>query len=296
MKRRKFNSHESVFDWQGVGNNPKRLQGVLKRLLVLREGGLTRHWILTVFHYGRFVQHLIKRSGSRGAVIYLKGCHVLLQQVVGGHLLDDTRKLGPAISRSHSGLPRVIPIYHRKMILEGNRWTVILWSSFFWLYRVLDAKGSIKLGSITKPFEVSSDFLKGWVWWLVQFLPIFFDMIERKGTANIVRARSRNPLKKGESRLPDATGKSIPEYISMLAAAVLPFLTEKQVKDPARRELANSPLLRDLKPGPVLITKSGPNSAKGPDEGPGPNTRTSTGSILTDLSMWLEQPNLLSTQ
>lgn len=293
MKTRKVQHTKSVFDWQGCGNTPKRLQGALKRLLVLREGGLTRHWILTIYHYGRFVQHLIKRSGSRGCVIYLKACHVLLQQVAGGQLLDDTRRLGCAVSRSHSGLPRVIPIYHRKMILEGNRWTVILWSSFFWLYRVLDAKGRIKLSSITKPFEVSPEFLKGWVWWLVQFLPVMFDLIGRSGTANVVRARSRSPLKRGVSRLPEFSG-TIPDYISMLAATVLPFLTEKQVKDPARRELANSPLLRDLKPSPVLITKSGPNSAKGPDEGPGPNTRTSIGSILTDILCWLEDPKLLS--
>lgn len=293
MKTRKEQS-SPIFDWQRIGNSARLLTGALRRVLVLREGGLTRFWVLTIYHYGAFIVRLRKSSGSRGVVIYLKGCHVLLNQVVAGQRLDNPRRLGCAISRTRSGLPRVIPILHRRMILSGDKWTVRLWSSFFWLYRVLDTKGKIKLSTITKPFEVSHVILREWVWWLIQFLPIFFDMLGRKGTANVVRARSRSPLKKGVSLLPDGKGVSAPEYITMLVATVFPYLTERQVKDPARRELANSPLLKELKPGPIIISKSGPNSAKGPDEGPGPNTRTSTGSILTDILCWLSRPNLLS--
>jgi len=293
MKQRKVESRP-IFDWQRIGNSARLLTGALRRVLVLREGGLTRHWVLTIYHYGAFIVRLRKSSGSRGVVIYLKGCHVLLNQVAGGQRLDNPRRLGCAISRTRSGLPRVIPILHRRMILSGDKWTVKIWSSFFWLYRVLDTKGKIKLSSITKPFEVSHVILREWVWWLIQFLPLFFNMIGREGVAKTIRARSRSPLNRGESLLPDGEGVSIPDYITMLVATVFPLFTEQEEKDPLRLYEINQPLLKDLQPVPLIISKSGPNSAKGPDEGPGPNTRTSTGSILTDILCWISRPNLLS--
>lgn len=302
MKTRKVQQIKPVFDWQGLVNKPARLASCLRRLIALREGGLTRFWVLTVYHYARWVHARTRSVGTRGVVIYLKGCHVLLQQVVGGQTLDNPRRLGCAISRSRQGLPRIIPVLHRKSIMSGDIWVTKLWSSLFWLYRVLDCKGKIKLSTITAPFEVSKDFIRKWSWWLVQFLPILFDLIGRKGSANIVRARSRSPLKKGETQFLEMEGKlppgvlnSIPieEYISLIVGMLFPFLTERQVKDPERRDLANSPLLRDLKPVPITLSKSGPNSQKGPNEGPGPTTRTNTGSILTDILVWLQHPTLL---
>jgi hypothetical protein len=293
MKRRKFESNESVFDWQRAGNRPSLLANCLRRLIALREGGLTRHWVLTAYHFGAYIARQRKTVGVKGVVIYLKGCYVLLQQVVGNQVLDNPRRLGCAISRSRSGLPRLIPVYHRKMILSGDKWTVKIWTSFFWLYRVLEFPGRLKLTSITKPFELNHLQLRRWVWWLAQFLPIFFEMIGRKGSANIVRARTRSSKKLEETSLPDGNGIPIPEYISLLIGSIFPYLTERQVKDPARRDMANSPLLKELKPSPVLISKSGPNSAKGPDEGPGPNTRTNTGAILTDIMVWLGNSKLL---
>jgi hypothetical protein len=278
LMTRKILKHESVFDWQRLGNKASLLASVLRRLIALREGGLTRHWVLTAYHYGAYIVAQRKTVGVKGVVIYLKGCYVLLQQVAGGQVLDNPRRLGCAISRSRSGLPRLIPVYHRKRIIAGDKWTVKIWTSFFWLYRVLDFPGRLKLGSITKPFELDHLLVRRWVWWLANFLPIFFEKIGRKGTANVVRARTRSSKKVlEETLLPEGKGISIPEYISMLVGTIFPFLTERQVKDPARRELANSPLLKELKPGPILLSTSGPNSAKGPDEGPGPGTRTGSG-------------------
>jgi hypothetical protein len=144
--------------------------------------------------------------------------------------------------------------------------------------------------------------VKEWIWWLARFLPLFFDMIGRKGSANIVRARTRSPLKRGESSFDQFEASldqgvlskiSMGDYISLVTGMIFPYLTERQVKDPARRDLANSPLLKELKPRPILISKSGPNSAKGPDEGPG-SSRTNSGSILTDILVWLRNPGLLA--
>lgn len=283
----------TTFSWQPIRNIGFTLGAALRRVVFLRDGGPTSNWIRTAMYFGRFVGALQRSQGWRGVVIHLKGCHVLLQQCVGGHILDNPRQLGTAISRSRTGLPRVIPIIHRRSILSGDVWAIKIWSSFFWLYRVIDIPGKLKLGTITRPFEVNYLIIMEWCGWLVQFLPVFLELVGfPKEGKDLSQKRRSLPLNGEEtSLLLSLCGKSH-EFVELLTALLLPSVESDLAKKIPRKEWKSlmRPILMNLQPRLLLLLNSGPNSAKGPGEGPGPDTRTSLGSILTDLFLWTRYP------
>jgi len=63
---------------------------------------------------------LKRDNGLPGVVKYLKVCTVVLQQVIAGHALSDCGLLGMRISRTHSGIPRIIPSRYRGLIKGGH--------------------------------------------------------------------------------------------------------------------------------------------------------------------------------
>jgi hypothetical protein len=101
----------------------------------------------------------------------------------------------------------------------------------------------------------------------------------------------------------------IPIYAYYLSAFVLPSYKTRMIcraqkfweldhgPDPYGR-VSKDPgtyfpgVIDTLKPELVTLLKSGPNSAKSMDEGPGPTTRTSIGSILTDLFLMRSTPHV----
>lgn len=74
-------------------------------------------------------QRVYRYQGMRGFVLRMKSCHVLTMQAVGGMRLEATQDLGPAVSRSGSGLPRIIPREHRARIMGGDRVLLRIWLS-----------------------------------------------------------------------------------------------------------------------------------------------------------------------
>jgi hypothetical protein len=63
---------------------------------------------------------LISKNGAKGACLILKVYAVTLQQSCGGHIVKDLTELKFRISRTNSGLPRVIPVQHRQLIRAGD--------------------------------------------------------------------------------------------------------------------------------------------------------------------------------
>lgn len=294
MRTNVLNRLRQAFSWQPDRKIGINLAGKLIKVILLREGGPTKGWIQSAFHFGRYVETLQRSQGWRGVVVNLKGCHVLLQQVVGGQVLDNPRRLGCAIGRSRQGLPLVIPVLHRQRIQHGDIWTVKIWSSFFWLYRVLEIPGRLKISTITKPFSVNYLVILEWSRWLVQFLPVFLEFIGRREDAKAIVSKRRSILTENETSLLFNLISSNIEFIEYLTALFLPHRESDLCKKIPRKEWKTlmTPILVNLQPRVLILLNSGPNSAKGPEEGPGPNTRTSSGSILTDLLIWMTHKDL----
>lgn len=59
-----------------------------------------------------------KQQGIKGLTLYLKACSVILQQSLAGYRIDNMTLIGPRISRTKSGLPRLISRRHRLIMIN----------------------------------------------------------------------------------------------------------------------------------------------------------------------------------
>jgi len=79
---------------------------------------------------------------------------------VGGYYVKDLGELRSRPKRTRAGLPLIIHSRHRRLIRKGDMKVLQLWMTLLGLYRILSFKGSLKLSTITTPFEVSTS---GWL-------------------------------------------------------------------------------------------------------------------------------------
>jgi hypothetical protein len=134
--------------------------------------------------YLAYVNRLYKKGGMRFVVIYLKACHTILQQSIGGQRLSDTGPFGARVSRTRAGgLPRVIPSLHRKRIRSGELLVIRLWLSLFSIYRILDIPGKVKLSTITDESTAKPDVVKGFTEFVHTFWGGLSILFGRKGLA-----------------------------------------------------------------------------------------------------------------
>lgn len=93
------------------------------------------------------------KQGPKTLVMYLKAAHVIMQQSIGGHYLEDMTPLGLRIRRTKgSKLPRIIPVLHRARIRAGDRNVIRFWLTMFSIYRIIEYpnyRGFIDFTSIT---------------------------------------------------------------------------------------------------------------------------------------------------
>lgn len=150
-------------------------------------GGQSRGWVKAVFHFTRLVMRIRHHQGSRGLALFLKANMLLIQRVVSGSKLTDPRLAGVATSVTNSGVPRWVPVLHRKQILKGDRTVIRFYLGLLTLYRVIDFKGKLSLSTITEPGKdirrISAQFR--------EFLPEFLKWIRVFGVKPYLGVRDR---------------------------------------------------------------------------------------------------------
>jgi len=87
-------------------------------------------------------------------------------QVYAGMSISNTRTLGIPVKLSTCGLPKIIPVEHRKRIRNGDLLLIRLWLSWFSIYRVLTIPSELKLSTILDPgvpinLELNSELYRG---------------------------------------------------------------------------------------------------------------------------------------
>lgn len=130
---------------------------------------------------------LTNKNGKVGLVKYLKVCSVCLQQCIGGHVLSDVGELGMRISRTNSGIPRIIPPFHRELIRQGDPTIIRLYLTLFALYRIVLIPATVKLGSITDPFKGTNELVIDH--WIPNFDRVFVQPHFRR-TSILMKMRS----------------------------------------------------------------------------------------------------------
>lgn len=134
------------------------LFGWLLKATRVAVGSMTPSGVKVLWTFLVLLRRLRSSQGFPGVVKYLKASSVMLQQAVGGDILKDPSALGPKVSRTRSGFPRVIPAIHRARIRAGDPTIIRLWLTLFSIYRVLEFPGTLKLSTITDPGKDISRF------------------------------------------------------------------------------------------------------------------------------------------
>jgi hypothetical protein len=102
-----------------------------------------------------------KCHGSYTVVQYLKGSHLAIQKYIAGEPVSSLKELiGPGFYPClRHGLPKFITLADRNLIRRKDPSIVRFYLTIFSLYRVLDCPRTLKLSTITKPFEGSEEYL-----------------------------------------------------------------------------------------------------------------------------------------
>jgi len=137
--------------WQKAVKSFSSLSERLIRAVPMMIGGQTRGWVKAVFHFTRLVMRIKHNQGSKGLAIFLKANMLLIQRVLAESKLDNPRDAGVAISVTNRGIPRWIPVLHRKRLLRGDRTVVRFYLGLLTLYRVVDYRGKLSLSTVTDP-------------------------------------------------------------------------------------------------------------------------------------------------
>ena len=106
------------FNWQNAVKSVRVLRSMYLRVLFLAVGRLSPMWVTCIYTISRNLLRLAKSQGLTGLVKYCKVLSILTQQAAGGYLVKDTTSLGCRVSRTSSGLPRIINKAHRASILR----------------------------------------------------------------------------------------------------------------------------------------------------------------------------------
>jgi hypothetical protein len=131
----------------------------LKEVPLVVAGKRATTWYLALVAFSRRCNQIQAKQGLPGLVKYLKTCKLLLMQ----SLAMPSRKLSGqivgkhAISLTGGGLPRLIPIVHRKAIRKGDTMYIQFWMTLFSLYKVFDLKPEFKLHTIFRKGKPESE-------------------------------------------------------------------------------------------------------------------------------------------
>jgi hypothetical protein len=107
--------------WQHAFTGERSMIGYLNRLPILLLGSSGRSWILALIRFSRVALKVSSHEGTRGLAILLKTCHTLLVKSKAGRpVLGTQSSLGRRVGSTGRGLPRLIPINHRKAITRGS--------------------------------------------------------------------------------------------------------------------------------------------------------------------------------
>lgn len=183
-----------------LAKKASRLLGnILIRLCYPIIGYVTPQW-------GKRIQLLIRSfvkierdQGLPGLVRFLKVGSVILQQIIGGYRLSDLTSLGPRISRTRSGYPRVIPVDWRREIQSGSPISIRMALTIFAIYREIIIPSKSNLSTITDGPSYNPHLLINMGKFIPAFLKFFLKGIKPElGEIKIFPILKNSPFSKGD--------------------------------------------------------------------------------------------------
>jgi hypothetical protein len=147
------------FPWSRIVKDPKAMVKALNKVPLVVAGKRSTTWSLALVAFARRSNQIQAKQGLSGLAKYLKVCKLMLMQ----SLAMPTRKLsgqvigGHAVAKTKGGLPRIIPVVHRKAIRRGDALYIQFWMTLFSLYKVFELKPVYKLHTIFRRGKPESE-------------------------------------------------------------------------------------------------------------------------------------------
>lgn len=169
----------NIISGLAIRNGGRGLHGILLKYIRAIRPRSSKSVVKQVVLFTRFVHNLLLTRGTKGTVIYLKACQVLLQQSIGKYRVNNLDELKVRPRRTKSGIPKVIPSGARRLIYRDHDISTIrLWMTLFGLYRILEFKAKLSLNTITDPGLDLTSFLPKWQTFLTDhFVPNLLNKI-----------------------------------------------------------------------------------------------------------------------
>nr|WAY16613.1 putative RNA-dependent RNA polymerase [Binucleate Rhizoctonia mitovirus 5] len=141
-----LNNFNAIFSVKAKGSGID----ILRSLFILAAIRLTPRRLRISFFLFRALCAIYRAQGSPGLIKFLKTASVALQQYLGHNVLDDVGNIGQVrISRTNSGIPRILHPEIRKSLREGDPRFIRFVLSVFNFYRNFQMEGKPKLSTIT---------------------------------------------------------------------------------------------------------------------------------------------------
>ncbi|KAK9082548.1 hypothetical protein Syun_031852 [Stephania yunnanensis] len=101
--------------WQRIFEGPRIIKGMFSKLTLIILDGLTKEMCIASHLLTKQILFLINQSGILLTSLYLKQCSTSLM-LWRGSVRPLPRDLSVPVSLTRSGLPRIIPAFHRREI------------------------------------------------------------------------------------------------------------------------------------------------------------------------------------
>lgn len=166
--------------WRSVFENTRRMKGLLIRVLHVVSDGLSSEYCIAAYLLSQQVCRLRRKSGLLHTALYLKQCAVVLQKYYGEDSYSH-ELLKPQVSLTRTGLPRIIPSFHRKVIREGGPRgdrAVKIYLSWFSLSRVVLLAPRVTAKTFDSLLDPSPDLAKT-VNFVLGLVPMIKDVLSR---------------------------------------------------------------------------------------------------------------------
>jgi hypothetical protein len=153
---------------QSFRNKGHLLLKMLNSIYLIIGGKANQSVVRTTYVILCRIREIHRVQGLKGTVKYLKTCSVISQQFLGGHYHSNLSDLDTRVSRTRSGIPRIIPILWRVRFGKDILLTRYI-LSIFAIYRLFLYESPVKVSAITDPFNGDLKFLES----LNQYIPDF---------------------------------------------------------------------------------------------------------------------------
>lgn len=91
----------------------------LNRMILITHDSLTKEACIGAYLFSKQVVRLVRKSGFLFTSLYLKQCSSSLQMAYGG-IPKPPELLPVPVSLNRSGYPRIIPRFHRRMMMRKD--------------------------------------------------------------------------------------------------------------------------------------------------------------------------------